>query len=58
MISTNFTEVVPAARVGEVADITDVLKKHGYEGMFNEQIIEALKYDDGIYSFKNNRSCL
>lgn len=54
LISTNFTEVVPAARAGVVADITDVLKKHGYEGMFNEQIIEALKYDDGIYSFPNS----
>ena len=54
LISTNFTEVVPSARAGVVADISDVLKKHGYEGMFNEQIIDALKYDDGIYSFPNS----
>jgi len=50
LITSNFTEVVPAARAGVVADLTDVLKKYGYDKMLNKQIVETLKYEDGIYS--------
>ena len=50
LISTNFTEVVPAARAGVVADLTDVIKKYGYDKMLNQQIVETLKYDGNMYS--------
>ncbi len=51
VFNANFTEVNPAAEAGYLADLTNVLKKRGYDGMFNQDILEALSPDGKIYSF-------
>ncbi|MBR5155427.1 MAG: extracellular solute-binding protein [Clostridia bacterium] len=51
VFNANFTEVNPAAQAGYAADLTKVLKKRGYDGQFNQQILDALSPDGKIYSF-------
>ncbi len=51
LFNANYTEVNPAIAAGYAADITKVLNKRGYEGKFNQQILDALSPDGKIYSF-------
>ena len=44
---TAFTETPEIIESEYSADITEVLKKRGYEGMFNEKILEAVSDKDG-----------
>ena len=44
---TAFTEVPEIIESEYSADLTDVLKKRGYEGMFNEKILAAVSDKDG-----------
>ncbi len=47
--STNFTEVEQCIKGGYSADITDVLKKRGYDGMLNEKVMDVVTEDGKIY---------
>ncbi len=42
-----FTEVPEIISAGYSADLTDVLKKRGYDGMFNESVLEIVSDEDG-----------
>ncbi len=46
-----FTEMAEIINSGYSADLTDVLKKRGYEGMFNENIMDAISKDGKILAF-------
>ena len=49
-----FTEIPQVVDAGYAADLTEVLKKRGYDGMFNEKIIETVTRDGKIYSMPRN----
>lgn len=54
LYNTGFTEIPEIINSGYSADLTDALKKHGYEGVFNESITKLLSDDNGrIMSFPN-----
>jgi len=47
----NFTEIQRIIDGEYAADITDVLKKRGYEGKFSKMVEEVISRDGRIYSF-------
>lgn len=47
LYDVGFTEIPEIIASGYSADLTDVLKKRGYEGMFNEDILEIISDDEG-----------
>ncbi|MBP3361166.1 MAG: sugar ABC transporter substrate-binding protein [Clostridia bacterium] len=49
--STNFTELAQIISSGYSADLTDVLKKRGYDGKFNPAILDLASKDGKVYSF-------
>lgn len=52
LFQTHFTEIDQCIDAGYVANLTDVLKKRGYEGKFNERILDIVSDDKGdIYAF-------
>lgn len=52
LFKSHFTEIGQYMDIECVADITDVLKKRGYEGKFNPQILDIVSDDEGrIYAF-------
>ena len=46
-----FTEVEQLIETGYVADLTEVLKKRGYEDKFNERILNEVSKDGKVYAF-------
>ncbi len=48
---TAFTEIPEIVNSGFSADISKVLKKRGYDGKFNSQILDLVSKDGGVYSF-------
>lgn len=49
--STNYTELSQIIASNYSADLTDVLKKRGYDGKFNETILDLASKDGKVYSF-------
>lgn len=50
MFSTYVTEVERMKSSGYVADLTEALKNNGYEGMFNEKMLDIVSRDGRIYA--------
>ena len=48
---TNYTEVDQCINSGYIADMTDILKKRGYEGIFNKAVLDVVSRDGKQYSF-------
>lgn len=48
---THITETKQIIESGYSADLTNVLKKRGYEGKFNQQILDLASKDGKIYAF-------
>lgn len=48
---TNYTEIPSIVDSEYAADLTDVLKKRGYDGKFNERVIDVLTRDGKVYGF-------
>ena len=46
-----YTEAPQIISSGYSADLTDVLQRRGYEGKFNEQILDLISKDGRIYAF-------
>ena len=53
-----FTEVSEIMSSEYSADLTEVLKKRGYEGMFNPRVLEAVSRDGKIYAFPKNAAVM
>ena len=53
-----FTEVSEIMSSEYSADLTDALKKRGYEGMFNPRVLEAVSRDGRIYAFPKNAAVM
>ncbi len=51
LYSAHFTEASAIIDSGYSADLTKVLSKRGYDGMFNQQVIDLLSRDGKIYGF-------
>ena len=51
IFQSNFTEVSQIIDANYGADLTDCLKKRGYDGMFNEKVLDVLSRNGKIYSF-------
>lgn len=51
---TNYTEVKPSIESDIVADLTDVLEKRGFEGKFNDALMDIISKDGKIYAFPYN----
>ena len=51
VFNTNYTEVSQVISAGYSADLTEVLKKRGYEGKFNKNVLSVISKDDKIYAF-------
>lgn len=49
--STNFTELSTIIKSGYSAELTETLKNRGYEGKFNQTILDLASKDGKIYSF-------
>ena len=45
-----FTEASQIIEAGYAADLTETLKKRGYDGMFNQQILDLVSKDGKIYA--------
>ncbi len=54
LYGAQFTEVPEIINSGYSADLTDVLKKRGYEGKFNESVINAVSSDGKILAIPFN----
>lgn len=50
VFGTNYTEVKQCIDAEYIADITDVLHKRGYDGMFNPKVLDIISKDGKIYS--------
>ncbi len=50
LFSTYVTEVQRMKDSGYVADLTDVLKKNGYDGMFNPKMLDIVSKNGKIYA--------
>lgn len=48
---SNFTEVSQIIAADYGSDITDVLSKRGYDGMFNKDILDVLSSNGRVYAF-------
>ena len=53
-----FTEVSEIMASGYSADLTDVLKERGYDGMFNPRVREAVSRNGRIYAFPKNAAVM
>lgn len=53
-----FTEVSEIMSSGYSADLTDALKKRGYEGKFNPRVLEAVSRDGAIYAFPKSSAVM
>ena len=51
VFNTNYTEVSQIISAGYSADLTKVLKKRGYEGKFNKDVLSVISNDNKIYAF-------
>ena len=51
VFGTNYTEVSQVINANYCADLTDVLKKRVYEGMFNKSVLDIISKDGKIYAF-------
>lgn len=51
VFGTNFTEIGQCIDAGYVADLSEVLKKRGYEGMFNQKVLDVISRDGKIYAY-------
>lgn len=47
--TTNFTEIEQCIRAGYSADLSEAIKRTGYEGMLNKDILEIMSDGDKIY---------
>lgn len=54
LFGTHFTEIKQCIEAEYVADITDTLNARGYEGKFNEKIVDLISQDGKIYAFPIN----
>lgn len=50
MFTTNFTEVEQCINTGYTADISKVLKDRGYEGVYNQKVMDIFTRGDEIYA--------
>lgn len=48
---TNFTEASSIISAGYSADITEALKKRGYDNKFNQDVLDVVSKDGKIYAF-------
>lgn len=48
---THFTEIAQIIDAEYAADITDVLKDRGYEGKFNQQVLDLIGKDGKVFGF-------
>lgn len=46
-----YTEIPQIIDSGYAADLSQVYKKRGYDGMFNERVLEIISDDKGVYAF-------
>lgn len=51
LFATNYTELDQCVSANYIADLTDVLKKRGYEGMFNKAVLDVVSRDGKQYAF-------
>ena len=51
VFNTNYTEISQIISAGYSADLTKVLKKRGYEGKFNKDVLSVISKDNKIYAF-------
>jgi len=51
LYNTHFTEVAQVIEAGYSADLTDALKKRGYDGKFNQQILDVVSKDGKVYAY-------
>ena len=51
LFATNYTELDQCVSANYIADLTDVLKKRGYEGMFNKAVLDVVCRDGKQYAF-------
>lgn len=51
LFNTAYTEVAEIISSEYSANLSDVLKKRGYDGMFNEDIMKIVSNDDGVWAF-------
>ena len=51
IFQSNFTEVPQVIEANYAADLTECLKKRGYDGMFNEKVLDVISRNGKIYSF-------
>ena len=49
-----YTEIPEIINSDYAADLTDVLKKRGYENKFNQAVLDVVSRDGKIYGFPNN----
>ena len=49
--NSHFTEAAQIMDTGYSADLTDALKARGYEGMFNQQVLDLVSRDGKVYAF-------
>lgn len=54
IFNSYFTEVGPSIEAGYISDITDVLKKRGYEGKFNPVLEDIIGRDGKIYAIPSS----
>lgn len=58
IFEANYTEVIPGASAGYLADLTDVLKKHGVYDNMNTKIRETLSPDGKVYALPQSAYAL
>ena len=46
-----YTEITQVIDSEYAADLSGVYKKRGYDGMFNERVLEIISDDEGVYAF-------
>lgn len=51
LYNCNYTEMQQIKKNGYASDISKVLSKRGYDGKFNEKILDIISDGDGIYAF-------
>ena len=52
--NSHFTEAAQIIDAGYSADITEGLSKRGYDGMFNQQVLDLVSKDGKIYAFPSS----
>lgn len=51
VFGTNYTEVSQVIGANYSADLTNVLNKRGYDGMFNKNVLNVISKDNKTYAF-------